>query len=93
VDDGILCPATLEPPDGSALAPGCGGECMRSRERFSQSAFIRARPGGLGARRGEPVVEEMVPLAGIEPALLAELDFERPDMPYPLCRRGYPFSR
>ncbi|SEI92166.1 hypothetical protein SAMN05428950_101578 [Sphingomonas sp. OV641] len=25
--------------------------------------------------------------------LLPEADFERPQMPYPLCIRGYPFSR
>lgn len=35
----------------------------------------------------------MVPLAGIEPALLAELDFEKPDMPYPNLIRQYPIVR
>lgn len=35
----------------------------------------------------------LVPPVGLEPTLLAEPDFESPDIPYPLCRRGYPFSR
>jgi hypothetical protein len=50
---------------------------------------------GWDALKVQPAnaAEEVVPLAGIEPALLAELDFERPDMPYPLCIRQYPFSR
>jgi len=39
------------------------------------------------------LISLLVPLAGLEPARLSAPDFERPQMPYPWCIRGYPFSR
>ena len=58
-----------------------------------QPAGRSGHPIGAVSEANAREMRKMVPLAGIEPALLAELDFERPQMPYPLCIRGYPFSR
>ena len=68
---------------------------VNERERRPAKGWRSKYLDFLGCFEGRRNIGEkpLVPLAGIEPALLAELDFERPQMPYPLCIRGYPFSR
>ena len=70
-----------------------------AESNLQQSSFARASedtPSSNELRVAcHPKLEErrVVPLAGIEPALLAELDFERPEMPYPNFIRRYPNVR
>ena len=81
-------PPAAEPPCGGNAAragfgndpfqmrPGCRREMMSSgfAKGLRRTRFARAAPHGCATR--SPQGRSVVPLAGIEPALLAELDFE-----------------